>query len=362
MERERNVGYDVIRIIAIFSVVVIHGLVPYLSYTDKSSAGFVSAMLISSLCLIGAPLFFVLSGALLLDTQEPITLRYLFKKRMPKQFIPFVIWSVVYIIVKMAMGKVEPGIKPFIALIKEPAHSQFWFMYVLLGIYLLLPLIKALVSSIDKKTLEYLLLLWLIFSLGVRFLDNLSSGAVSVSAHLNFLSFFTYPGYFILGYYLKKHGYRITSGQALLSTVISLAATLLISFAEWSVCLANGSEFYGVAYQSYYCPTLAVSVGGIFVLLSRTKRKGCRFCSVAKRLSECTVGVFYIHMLIMAALELIPPFHTANLFFTFVKILLTYVISYACSLGISYIPFINGLLLGNSFKKKTERVTEDIKR
>ncbi len=357
MMEKRNAGYDIIRIIAIFCVIAIHGLVAFLS-KQSHPAQFAGAMALSTLFLVGAPLFLMVSGALLLDDTKVISVKELFSKRIPKQLIPFLLWSVIYIFAKIVMGKAELGIKPFISLINTPAHSQFWFMYVLLGIYLILPLLNALVSKADKRVLEYFLVLWLIFSLGLRFTDNLSLGALSISAHLNFLSFFTYPGYFVFGYYLKKYKSEVSASKSLVIISISLAITLLISLAEWYICEASGTEFHGVAFRSYYCPALAIGAGGIFTLLSNLHYKGASLLSVTKKLSECTVGVFYIHMLVMAALELIPIFNSASLSLTLLKILIAYIVSYACSVMISYIPFINKLLMGFSPVKKQEQISE----
>ena len=71
--KERNVGYDLIRIIAIFLVVAIHGNVVYLS-GKQGTAGWYIVMLFNSMCLVSVPLFFMVSGALLLDTNEIISL------------------------------------------------------------------------------------------------------------------------------------------------------------------------------------------------------------------------------------------------------------------------------------------------
>ncbi len=142
-ENARNTGYDIIRIVAMLMVVMIHGFVPYLSATDVHGTGYIAVVFLSSRCLVGAPLFFMHSGALLLDTPERTTLSALFKKRIPKQAIPFVIWSLIYVIARIAAGTLALSPMSFLSLLWEPAYYQFWFTYVLLGFYLLLPLLLA---------------------------------------------------------------------------------------------------------------------------------------------------------------------------------------------------------------------------
>jgi surface polysaccharide O-acyltransferase-like enzyme len=63
------------------------------------------------------------------------------------------------------MGKIPFAFSSFTALLYEPAYYQFWFMYSLFAIYLLLPVLQAVVLKLERRHLEYILILWLVFSL-----------------------------------------------------------------------------------------------------------------------------------------------------------------------------------------------------
>lgn len=68
MERgNRIIGYDYLRIIATFMVVMIHGSVAFLAGEDTSLH--IVAMEIDALCLLAVPCFFMISGALLLGSK-----------------------------------------------------------------------------------------------------------------------------------------------------------------------------------------------------------------------------------------------------------------------------------------------------
>src|SRR5512135_85584 len=87
---------DLIRVLAIYLVVVIHvsgqltgawGRIP--------EAQWLIADLYGGIARVGVPLFFMLSGFLLLPRSE--SLRSFYSKRMIKIVIPFIVWSAIYI-------------------------------------------------------------------------------------------------------------------------------------------------------------------------------------------------------------------------------------------------------------------------
>ena len=82
MERKsRIIGYDYLRIIATFMVVMIHGSVAFLA--GENTSLHIVAMELDALCLLSVPCFFMISGALLLDSKSEPPLKIL-KKRFIK--------------------------------------------------------------------------------------------------------------------------------------------------------------------------------------------------------------------------------------------------------------------------------------
>lgn len=351
MERKRSVGYDIIRILSIFSVVMIHTLVPYFVNTEIKSVGYVLAMLICSLCLIGAPLFFMLSGALLLDTPHRISIGELFLKRIPKQLIPFLIWSVIYVGARIAIGNLPLSFASFASLIYEPAYYQFWFMYALLGIYLLLPLIQAMLCSLNKRGVEFLLLLlWLITTV-IPLISWLAGGNLKARPAVDIISFFLYIGYFILGYYLKKYRSDTSTVVAVLLILIGGGLTLLASLTEWLTV----ADFHGILFRDYALPSLTPLVCGVFILLGKIKSvKSERVGAFISRLGLLTVGVFYLHMLILKGLSFVIGDGSDNLLFAIFICILATLLSYLLSFVISLIPKVSFLLLGIRTRKRED--------
>lgn len=342
---KRNVGYDFIRIVAIFLVVVIHANVAYLG-ENQGEAGWYAVMLFTSLCLVAVPLFFMVSGALLLDTQEVIPLKKLFFKRIVKQAVPFIIWSLIYVVARIVMGKTPLSITAFTDLLHEPAYYQFWFMYSLLAIYLLLPVLQAVVLKLGKKHLEYVLILWLIFSTMFPVMQKFIPG-FAISRHVDLILCEGYVGYFLLGHYLKKYHSELSWKKGLGLALIGIGCTGALSVVEYLVCVKTKASYQGYFYQAYLTPFVVLAVTGLFLTFQNLpwtqKEKPCKLLHTG---SVLTMGVFYVHMLVITALEYVGLTASASILLLIVKIILSYGVSLGIAFVISKIPYVKKILMG----------------
>ena len=342
---KRNVGYDFIRIFAIFLVVVIHANVAYLA-ENQGQAGWYAVMLFTSICLVAVPLFFMVSGALLLDTEKVLPLKTLFKKRILKQAVPFIIWSLIYVVARIVMKKTPLSITAFTDLLHEPAYYQFWFMYSLLAIYLLLPVLQAVVLKLGKKHLEYVLILWLIFSVVFPVMQKFIPG-FAISGHVDLILCEGYVGYFLLGHYLKKYQSELSWKKGIWLALIGIGCTGALSAVEYLVCVKMEASYQGYFYQAYLTPFVVCSATGLFLLFQNLpwtqKEKPCKLLGVG---SVLTMGVYYVHMLVITALEYVGLMGGASILLLIVKIFLAYGVSLGIAFVISKIPYVRMVLMG----------------
>ena len=343
--KKRNVGFDFIRILSIFLVVVIHSNVAYLA-TDKGTVGWHVIMLCTSLCLVAVPLFFMVSGALLLDTNDVISIKDLFFKRILKQALPFLVWSLVYVVARIIMGKISFSFSAFSDLLHQPAYYQFWFMYSLFAIYLLLPILQVIVLKLEKKHIEYLLIIWIVFSTLFPMLQKFLPG-FAISSHVDLILCEGYIGYFLLGYYLKKYHAKISAKKSLPIAFVGLFLTGLSSVIEYNVCTNKAISYQGYFYQTYLTPFVAIAVIGLFLFFQNAKfsEKG-KSLRALRTGAELSIGVFYIHMLILTLVESFGLIGDSNVLVLVAKIVIVYSCSYLLSFVISKIPFVNKVLMG----------------
>lgn len=341
----RVIGYDLVRTIAIFMVVAIHSNVIYLE-SNQGNIGWIIVMEMTALCLMSVPLFFMISGALLLDCNQEVGICELFSKRLPKQFIPFILWSLIYVFSRIAMGRVPLSIQPFIKLLYEPAYYQFWFMYTLLGIYLLLPILQVLVRYLNQKQMEYMLIIWFIFSVVIPGISYFVK-EFRISEHIDLVLCEGYIGYFLLGFYLKKYRKNVTIRLSLFLSGLGIFITGVAAYLEWLFCVNFEKKYFGYVYQVYLLPGVVITVIGIFLICQKMDISHSNIFSKAIiKMSELSIGVFYVHMLILIVLERIGLSGEKSIFILTMKTVLIYVMSLLVSYIISGLSVLRSALLG----------------
>jgi surface polysaccharide O-acyltransferase-like enzyme len=285
----------------------------------------------------------MVSGSLLLSGKKSVSVGELYKQRIPKQAIPFIIWSIIYVVVRIVMGKIPLNAESFTSLLYEPAYYQFWFMYTLLAIYLLLPLLQTLIKHCDKQKIEYILVLWFVFSIAVPLVSRWVPG-FRISEHVGLVLCEGYIGYFILGHYLKKYKSNIKPSVGALMWLCGAIGTGIFAVVEF---LCSKEVYSGFVYQAYLTPFVVLSSCGVFILFGNSKiNVKEKTAGVISGLSVLSIGVYYIHMLVLTALEKIGILGNTNILILIVKILATYILSLIGAFIISKIPFIRKILLG----------------
>ena len=311
-------GYDILRIISAFMVVVIHANVAFLANRTGKLSWFIG-MEITTICLLAVPIFFMISGATLLGRKK-ISSTEEYKKRFYKQLIPFLIWSLIYVVARIAMGKIPLQVKSIWNLLSEPAYYQFWFIYSLLAIYLLLPFLECIICYCNKKRIEYALILWIIFSVIQPVLVNISP-IFKISTHFDLKICGGYIGFFVLGYYLREYYSEVSVKKSIFILFLGLVIMLLQSGVEY---IAVKENYLGYFYRSYLTPGVVIASSGIFMLF-----QNWRVClhSIVKTLAKMTMGIYYIHMLVLTAIEYLGFIGNKNLFLCEIKAIVVFLIS-----------------------------------
>lgn len=296
---QRIIGYDIMRIIAASMVVCIHSNVYYLhNATDKIQ--WLAVMIMTALCVVSVPLFFMVSGACNIVKEETTSFVVLFKFKIPKTFIPFLVWSLIYVVLRIVTGKAEFTAVTFLSLIWEPAYYQFWFMYSLFGMYLCIPIFQFLILKSSKHLLQYILIFWLVSSLILPLLVRYVPG-FRLSQHFDLIFLEGYWGYFFLGGYLRKYvsncDKRTIASLFFLGLIITIGGAII----EWK--FTPEDKYYGYWYSAYLLPGAAMMAVGVFLFFQDVKIK-TSYHRVVCLLSELTMGVYYIHLLFITAYEM----------------------------------------------------------
>lgn len=165
---KRKAYLDLLRVFSIFLVIFNHSDAFLYPLLNPASSPFIYYTLVVSICdKVAVPLFFMVSGALLLTKNE--SLSELLKRRV----LRFAILIVLYQLLQRGYGYFvlgqSMGIRDFITLFLtghcSPIHNfAVWFLYGYLAFLLMLPLLRLLVQKMSNAHFLYLftihLILW----------------------------------------------------------------------------------------------------------------------------------------------------------------------------------------------------------
>ena len=308
-DKKRLAWADFARAIAIFLVILNHCISAY--YTTRAHFGTYSTFsmifinVLFPLSRLGVPIFLFLSGYFLLSKRyKKEDAKKFYKNKWLRLFITAEIWLVIYHVVLAIAGEQSFSIvgllKNMIFTDSVPYFTNFWYVNMILGFYLLVPHVANYLNSKPRLSLRFPVLFMAIYAFSIPVINTVLSifGQEQVTASI--YSGFTggvYGFYLLLGYWIRKGEFnKLKTRSCMLLFITSF--TLL--------CLARFLTTIGNTFDAWYDNALVlVPSFFLFILLSRVTIPS-RF---AERLfyffSHHSFGVFLSHKLfILAAVKL----------------------------------------------------------
>lgn len=264
---------DIIRIFAFVFIVFLHTLNRQFG-VDVWMGGY-------AIISIGVNLFIMISGYLLLDkTEEAIVF---FKKRILNILPLFLVFNIIYIY----FGKIPimPVLKG-----KTISASHFWYIYMILGLYLLTPWLQKVLKYVEKETL-FVVFLWFLCNILNPYLRYFNLAEIPFS---NF-PLTGFIGYYILGYFVKKYDNKVKRTSFILIIVI-YALGFLLSFLSTKYVLAvtgkRVSDFFDKNSLGTFIMTLSFFVFWCKFNFSKRDR-------IIKIVADSTYFAFLVHLIVL---------------------------------------------------------------
>ncbi len=285
-----------------FAVIYLHVAAPVLRRFDAMSVWHFSNVL-TALCTIAVPIFFMISGALLLSDAKTADISYLFWHRLPHILVPFLVWSILNVIYMAKIEHLQTARQIAFSISSKPVVIPYWYIYALIPLYLLSPLLKKLVEALTSKHLLYLLLLWGVGSVLLptmqRVLPSHFSSYIAMHESYNLGLDGGYIGYFFLGYALDQSARRYKNST--LAAVIALDLAL-IATATWYMSVTTGK--YSEQFKSYlslYCVVLAAAV---FLLVKNVCGERTTTSRFLLQLSGVSYCIYLVHVKMITTIHL----------------------------------------------------------
>lgn len=298
-EKKKQLWVDCVRVFATFSVVWLHSVAPLLyAYNTIPHQHWWMANIIDSMVRMSVPLFFMLTGYLLLSKNDSIGT--FISKRLQKVVIPLIVWSIFYILwnsiyVNSGSLTLNSFFNALYNTLFKPAQYHLWFLYTLLGIYLYVPILRIIVQNSSIKLLYYLVSLWFIAVAIIPFIEVFARQRIQ----LDLLMVSGYGGYLILGHLL---GQRDVSKKAFISScciaVVSVGVTAIGTFFLTSKSGGRLNEYF----YHYLSPNVIFLSIATFIILKNLFKNSNIFkrkvlVRIINQLSSASLGIYMIHIL-----------------------------------------------------------------
>jgi len=328
-------------------VIILHSAAPLLYRFDGLQNGsWMTGNLYDSFVRPCVPIFFMISGYLLLNKNESITT--FFKKRLNKIITPLVAWSIIYILWKVNFEGAKFSFpNTVIETIFAPAYYHLWFIYSIVGLYLAIPVIRPFTSSASNSNLLYFIITWFIAVAALPWIQK----NLGVKSRYELNLFTGFLGYLVLGAYLGRLKY--TKKHALLSAFAIAISFIITAFGTFYLSKLKGS--LDTTFYEYLAPTVIISAGAWMILVKylaeESKIQIPNILSAAiVSISSLSFGIYLVHAMIITALKYgtfglkVSALYGNPLLSIPLTLITTLTISYAVTYTISKTPILQKII------------------
>lgn len=286
----------IVRVLACMMVVCLHSL-PAFQTTGIDYYFRTGVVMFTRPCV---PLFLMISGVLLLPyTGTDVSVFY--KKRILRVLCPLLFWGVVYSVLPYLIGveSVASLFSNLLYLLIDYPHEIggiLWYLYVLIGLYLVIPFINPAVFTNSKHQVIYIILWFAASFVGlIRCYHSQVLGMTPFCDSYLLFYFSGYLGYLFLGKYLHISKNGVGGGKNIILIIIYLFSIVVI----YSL---NDVENY--KYMGYFLSFPAIIMSTVLFVLVKNfpVRTDVFYYKVLKNISTLSFGIYLSHMVIYRTL------------------------------------------------------------
>jgi len=307
-EKASTLPVDLLRTVAIILVILLHAAIegnPNLNIMSPQGVQlWWTSNIYDSIARSAVPLFVMLTGALLLQpnkVDEP--LRVFFKKRWNRMGIPVIFWGAIFFAWDFLVKGQSLSVLSILQGLFAGPYVHFWYVYILIGLYLITPILRVVVAHADWRIIRYFLIIWFIGSgiiTLVTLYSNLSAQTIWFKDNVFLLTGLI--GYFILGAYAVKLRFR--TSILYLGLILSTAWTIVGTF----FLVGTLGESYGQFFHEATSFSVIIASVTLFLILaaipSQTiENRFPRGNKILQVISQNTLPIYLFHIIILETLQ-----------------------------------------------------------
>lgn len=339
---------DLLRVFAAIAVIVLHLAGSQMGVVAVTSQSWQVFNLYDGLVRWCVPVFVMLSGMFLLDPGRGLPLSKLLFHNCLRILVCLLFWGGVYAVV----GACAAGGRftwarfwnAILASLRGDTHYHLWFLYVILGLYLVTPILRAFCRGASQGDFHWFFLLAFLFASLLPISFQLWPNATAVLHawydKLGVQLVMGYVGYYVAGYYLRAY----TIGR-LAEAIIYVLGVLGAVVTVWGTAvLSRGAGGLVDTLYGYFSPNVCAFAVAVVVLfryvlgVSDERSRRQRLGGVAR----LSFGIYLVHDLFIMLLRSLGI--TTLSFAPVVAVPLLSAVVFLCSFAVSWlvskIPFV----------------------
>ena len=338
-----------IKALACIAVVILHTV--YTANNYSTTTGQQSLLLsLRNAMMWAVPCFVMASGALLLDRNRILTTKKLFGKYIPRMALALVVFSVLFGVfdtLTTAPKSAGETVKDILTdIFQGTGWPHMWYIYLMLAVYLMLPIYKLVSSNAKASDIKYLLLIYTVFLTVLPLIETISGKKLSF-----YICVFTvYPLYLFLGHAMHTGIIKLPKNAGGLMFLISLGIIAMLTVYSTSNAseAPEASTKINSMLSVYSFPVYLAASLGAFGYIRKTKNSEVPVLDkIAEELDNCSFGIYLIHMAVLkfiyAVLKFNPFEHGGTLAVIGIFVV-TLAVSYAITRLLKLVPYVNRII------------------
>jgi surface polysaccharide O-acyltransferase-like enzyme len=312
-ERSRSIQYiNKLRILSIYAVVTAHVTIWLTMGSSPFTFNWWLGASIFYACFCSIPVFVMISGALLLDDSRGEPLREFYKKRLYRVGVPLVSWTIVYLGVRGFVDHERlTAARVFELIITADPYYHLWFLYMILGLYLVTPPLRTFVRHSTRTERLVVIVAMLVLANAYFQADALLWN----NQRSIFTLFIPYIAFYLLGYEISRIDPRTIPSKHLILPVLICAiylAAFVGPFIDRQGGIGPGQRF---VFDFFTPPIIFMSIAIFWAarLHDATAKpvNGLRKVAV-EWIASTTLGVYVLHPLVLTWIQSGLKSHAGN--------------------------------------------------
>lgn len=288
--KQKLIYFEILRGIAILGVVSIHSTSIGYKF-ENTSFDFIGTVIWRQLINFSVPLFLAISGyfAASKNFENRDDYTNFLKRQLPKVCIPYLFWSIIYIIPLVIKGT---SIKRIIFLLVTFQTSfHFYFILLIIQYYILLPVLQKMknLNGLSAAAVISLLSCLTIFTLRY-YLD------INIPLYIYAGVFPTWIVFFVLGIYIRANGIGMSLKKLAMLLIIGFIFSILETFAIHRIFNDLGDGVSAIKVSSFFYSTCVI------LFLFKVHDKNIINSNLLSNLGEISFGIYLSHIILLRQL------------------------------------------------------------